>query len=91
MGYDWDDRDLHYEGGVADVVARDARIAVEAGHTQAEKVVCALREGWSVLVVPYPSEGGYLWTVALTGFLFTATSTYKHTPPTESSGKYLAT
>jgi len=55
-------KDLHYPGGIADVIALDGSIAVECGYTQSEKVLNACDKDISVLVVPYQEEiVGYLF------------------------------
>lgn len=56
---------LTYAGGIADVAAPSARVYVECGYTQGEKVLRALVADERVLVVPY------LGTVPTVGFLFT--------------------
>ena len=43
-----------YVGGRSDLTAPKAKIAVECGGTRLEKVMTALKEGWQVLLAPYP-------------------------------------
>jgi hypothetical protein len=61
---------LHYPGGIADVLSFDKLIAVEAGYTQSKKVLDALCAKVSVLVVPYPDEGGWMIEAPLKGYFF---------------------
>jgi hypothetical protein len=72
-GLDWDGGNtLYYPGGTADVLASDKSIAVEAGYTGAKKVIASLCSDRhvSVLVVPYPREGGVMDVAPLNGYFF---------------------
>lgn len=56
-GLDWQDGNcLYYPGGVADVLSSDGSIAVEAGYTNAAKIIEALYAKISMLVAPYPER-----------------------------------
>lgn len=44
-------------GGLADLVSRDGKLFVEAGNTDLDKVVQALRDGCEVLLVPFAFAG----------------------------------
>lgn len=56
-------RDLGYVGCVADVAAKDRSLFVECGYTQAGKILRALANKLTVLVIPYgtPENEGYLF------------------------------
>lgn len=80
-GMNWSDSALDYAGGAADVASEDQTVFVEAGYTQARKVVRAARAGISVLVAPYGEP--------LIGYFFRPTEKCKHVRPGDGSGMYL--